>query len=75
MTHGACPSYIKQLKMASLKLAKEYMNRIVKTLKSDPFANEEELLLQGVRFAFRIHQVTCSEPRINSQRHLQKLIN
>ncbi|NP_001266333.1 Protein CHUP1, chloroplastic [Zea mays] len=48
---------ISQLKMASLKLAKEYMNRIVKTLKSDPFANEEELLLQGVRFAFRIHQL------------------
>lgn len=48
---------INQLKMASLKLAKEYMNRIVNTLKSDPFANDEELLLQGVRFAFRIHQL------------------
>ncbi|CAD6203236.1 unnamed protein product [Miscanthus lutarioriparius] len=48
---------ISQLKKASLKLAKEYMNRIVNTLKSDPFANDEELLLQGVRFAFRIHQL------------------
>ncbi|TVU47396.1 hypothetical protein EJB05_06996 [Eragrostis curvula] len=48
---------IYQLKMASLKLAKEYMNRIVIALKSDPFANDEELLLQGVRFAFRIHQL------------------
>jgi hypothetical protein len=48
---------IKQLKMASLKLAKKYMNRIVIALKSYPFANYEELLLRGVRFAFRIHQV------------------
>ncbi|KAL6901902.1 hypothetical protein ACP4OV_004778 [Aristida adscensionis] len=48
---------LNQLKMASLKLAKEYMNRIVNALKSDPFANDEELLLQGVRFAFRIHQL------------------
>ncbi|KAL6644890.1 hypothetical protein ACP70R_016498 [Stipagrostis hirtigluma subsp. patula] len=48
---------INQLKMASLKLAKEYMNRIVNALKSDPFANDEALLLQGVRFAFRIHQL------------------
>ncbi|XP_062210920.1 INCREASED PETAL GROWTH ANISOTROPY 1-like protein 1 isoform X2 [Phragmites australis] len=51
---------INQLKMASLKLAKEYMNRIVNALKSDPFANDEELLLQGVRFAFRIHQYIYS---------------
>lgn len=48
---------IKQLKSASLKLAKEYMNRIMNALKSDPFVNDEELLLQGVRFAFRIHQL------------------
>ncbi|XP_006649917.1 protein CHUP1, chloroplastic [Oryza brachyantha] len=48
---------ISQLKMASLKLAQEYMNRIVNALKSDPFTNDEELLLQGVRFAFRIHQL------------------
>ncbi|GJN31163.1 hypothetical protein PR202_gb19526 [Eleusine coracana subsp. coracana] len=48
---------INQLKMASLKLAKEYMKRIVIALKSDPFANDEELLMQGVRFAFRIHQL------------------
>jgi hypothetical protein len=43
--------------MDSLKLAKEYMKRIVIALKSYPFANDEELLLRGVRFAFRIHQV------------------
>lgn len=48
---------ISQLKAASLKLAKEYMNRIMNALKSDPFVNDEELLLQGVRFAFRIHQL------------------
>ncbi|KAM0897255.1 hypothetical protein ACQ4PT_022698 [Festuca glaucescens] len=46
-----------QLKAASLKLAKEYMNRIMNALKSDPFANDEELILRGVRFSFRIHQV------------------
>ncbi|BAS83697.1 Os03g0294100, partial [Oryza sativa Japonica Group] len=48
---------ISQLKMASLKLAREFMNRVVNALKSDPFTNDEELLLQGVRFAFRIHQL------------------
>ncbi|XP_051181754.1 INCREASED PETAL GROWTH ANISOTROPY 1-like protein 1 [Lolium perenne] len=48
---------IRQLKAASLKLAKEYMNRIMNALKSDPFANDEELILRGVRFSFRIHQV------------------
>lgn len=78
LVHGACPyaTLIKQLKTASLKLAKEYMNRIANTLKSDPFANDEELLLQGVRFAFRIHQVTVPNYEITPlQWHLRKLIN
>ncbi|CAM0872718.1 unnamed protein product [Alopecurus aequalis] len=48
---------IRQLKVASLKLAREYMNRIMNALKSDPFANDEELILRGVRFSFRIHQL------------------
>jgi hypothetical protein len=55
--------------MASLKLAKEYMNRIVIALKSDPFANDEELLLQGVRFAFRVHQVGWYRSIITLQWH------
>ncbi|GLU02555.1 hypothetical protein SLE2022_198010 [Rubroshorea leprosula] len=47
---------IGQLKFSSLRLAKEYMKRITKELNSNECSQEENLLLQGVRFAYRIHQ-------------------
>lgn len=49
------------MKLSSLKLAKEYMKRISKELKSvKEDSQEQSLLLQGVRFAYRIHQVNSN---------------
>ncbi|XP_024025486.1 protein CHUP1, chloroplastic [Morus notabilis] len=47
-----------EMKLSSLKLAKEYMKRITKELRSNNDCTREENnpLLQGVRFAYRIHQ-------------------
>ncbi|KAK7849840.1 protein chup1, partial [Quercus suber] len=44
---------IGQMKLSSLKLAKEYMKRIAKELQSDECSNDDNLMLQGVRFAYR----------------------
>ena len=46
------------MKLSSLKLAKEYMKRITRELESNEALQEDSLLLQGVRFAFRVHQVS-----------------
>lgn len=45
---------IGQMKLSSLTLAKAFMRRVTKELQYKEY--EEDLLLQGVRFAFRIHQ-------------------
>ncbi|KAL8205144.1 hypothetical protein R6Q57_008695 [Mikania cordata] len=46
-----------QVKLSSLKLARECMRRIAKELKCNASSSREgDLLLQGVRFAFRVHQ-------------------
>jgi Wiskott-Aldrich syndrome protein len=47
-----------QIKHASVKLAMKYMKRVsseLEVLAGGP--DEEELMLQAVRFAFRVHQV------------------
>ena len=50
-----------QIKFASVKLAKKYMKRVAMELQVMGASNKdpalEYMLLQGVRFAFRIHQV------------------
>ncbi|KAL2931133.1 Protein CHUP1 chloroplastic [Bienertia sinuspersici] len=49
--------FISQIKLASVKLAMKYMKRVSAELEavgSGP--EEEELIVQGVRFAFRVHQ-------------------
>lgn len=48
-----------QLKSGSMKLAKLHMNRAVSAIKSSDgsFEDEDQLMLQSVRFAFRVHQV------------------
>lgn len=50
-----------QIKFASVKLAKNYMKRVANELQVMGALNKdpalEYMLLQGVRFAFRIHQV------------------
>ncbi|XP_022753610.1 protein CHUP1, chloroplastic-like [Durio zibethinus] len=45
-----------QMKFSSLRLAREYMKRTIKELQSNEASQESSLLLQGVRFAYRVHQ-------------------
>ncbi|XXG39733.1 hypothetical protein AAC387_Pa01g0614 [Persea americana] len=45
-----------QLKLSSMRLAKEYMKRVATELQSSTCTQEEDFMLQGVRFAFRVHQ-------------------
>ncbi|XP_010487134.1 PREDICTED: protein CHUP1, chloroplastic-like [Camelina sativa] len=47
---------IGQIKYSSLRLAQEYMKRTTKELESNGSAKEGNLMLQGVRFAYTIHQ-------------------
>ncbi|OVA13278.1 hypothetical protein BVC80_289g20 [Macleaya cordata] len=49
--------FVSQIKLASVKLAMKYMKRVSTELEAAGGAPElEELMLQGVRFAFRVHQ-------------------
>ncbi|KAJ8616455.1 hypothetical protein MRB53_035827 [Persea americana] len=48
--------YVSQIKLASVKLAMKYMKRITAELEAVGAPEEEELMLQCVRFAFRVHQ-------------------
>lgn len=49
--------YVSQIKLASVKLAMKYMKRVSAELETvDGGPEEEELIVQGVRFAFRVHQ-------------------
>ncbi|KAL5228024.1 hypothetical protein ABZP36_016289 [Zizania latifolia] len=48
---------VSQIKLQSVKLAMKYLKRVsseLEAIKNGP--EEEELMLQGVRFAFRVHQ-------------------
>ncbi|KAK8598326.1 hypothetical protein V6N13_094299 [Hibiscus sabdariffa] len=47
---------IGQMKFSSLRLAREYMKRTTKEVQSNDCSHENNLLLQGVRFAYRVHQ-------------------
>ncbi|KAM7500717.1 hypothetical protein LguiA_025131 [Lonicera macranthoides] len=49
--------FVHQIKLASVKLAMKYVKRVsaeLETVGSGP--EEEELIVQGVKFAFRVHQ-------------------
>ncbi|KAJ4836794.1 hypothetical protein Tsubulata_029981 [Turnera subulata] len=46
-----------QIKLSSLTLAREYMRRVIKELAESEYSGEKNLLLQGARFAYRIHQL------------------
>ncbi|CAK7327445.1 unnamed protein product [Dovyalis caffra] len=52
---------VSKIKQASMRLAKMYMKRVITELElahnSDRESNQEALLLQGVHFAYRAHQV------------------
>ncbi|GMI96953.1 IPGA1-LIKE1 [Hibiscus trionum] len=47
---------IGQMKFSSLTLAREYMKRTSKEMQSNECSHESNVLLQGVRFAYRVHQ-------------------
>ncbi|KAJ6964841.1 protein CHUP1 [Populus alba x Populus x berolinensis] len=47
---------IGQMKLSSLRLAKVYLKRITKELQLNECSGEDNLLLQGARFAYRVHQ-------------------
>ncbi|XP_021910065.1 protein CHUP1, chloroplastic isoform X2 [Carica papaya] len=47
---------IGQMKLSSLRLARAYMKRITKELQSSRCPSERNLMLQGVRFTYRVHQ-------------------
>ncbi|KAJ3699533.1 hypothetical protein LUZ61_003238 [Rhynchospora tenuis] len=47
---------VSQIKLGSLKLVRIYMNRVVSALKCEQFLDDEDLVLTGARFAFRVHQ-------------------
>uniref|UniRef100_A0A1J3ER30 Protein CHUP1, chloroplastic n=1 Tax=Noccaea caerulescens TaxID=107243 RepID=A0A1J3ER30_NOCCA len=49
-------SDLMQLKYSSLRLAQAYMKRITNELESKGGGKEGNLMLQGVRFAYTIHQ-------------------
>ncbi|KAF8726762.1 hypothetical protein HU200_019234 [Digitaria exilis] len=50
---------VSQIKLQSVKLARKYLRRVSSELEAiQGGPDEEELMLQGVRFAFRVHQVT-----------------
>ncbi|KAK9051656.1 hypothetical protein SSX86_028284 [Deinandra increscens subsp. villosa] len=48
--------FVAQIKLASVKLAMKYMKRVSAELEIVSGPDEEELIVQGVRFAFRVHQ-------------------
>lgn len=52
---------ISKIKQASMKLAQMYMKRVTRELElvhnSDRESTQEALLLQGLHFAYRAHQV------------------
>lgn len=61
-----------QIKLASVKLAMKYMKRVsaeLETVGGGP--EEEELIVQGVRFAFRVHQVNFLPTCLNNSTKLK----
>lgn len=54
-------NFLLQIKLGSVKLAKRYMKRVAMELQAKSALEKDPamdyMLLQGVRFAFRIHQV------------------
>ena len=56
-----CADNCTQIKLASVKLAVKYMKRVSGELEMvGGSPEEEELIVQGVKFAFRVHQVSDS---------------
>jgi len=58
-----------QIKLQSVKLALKYLRRVSSELEAIQVGpdEEEELVLQGVRFAFRVHQVTTPLTHVHKE--------
>ncbi|KAI3932244.1 hypothetical protein MKW98_024964 [Papaver atlanticum] len=67
---------ISQLKLGSVRLAKEYMRRVASALQTKDLAHKEDLIFQGVRFAFRVHQFVggFNAEAMHAFKELQKAI-
>lgn len=65
-----------QIKLASVKLAMKYMKMVSAELETGGGGGpeEEELVVQGVRFAFRVHQVNNNKSRKTTKRKEQHKI-
>jgi hypothetical protein len=64
-----------QIKLQSVKLAMKHLRRVSSELEAIQVGpDEEELVLQGVRFAFRVHQVTTPLTHVRRYAQLFKLI-
>ncbi|CAL1368937.1 unnamed protein product [Linum trigynum] len=48
--------FLGQVKLSSLKIAREYMKRIAKEMKLNQSSEDNNLLHQGARLAYRVHQ-------------------
>ncbi|EEF40763.1 conserved hypothetical protein [Ricinus communis] len=66
---------IGQMKLSSLRIAKQYIKRITKELQINDCLFEENLLLQGARFAYRVHQFAggFDTDTINAFQELKKV--
>ncbi|KAJ6819447.1 protein CHUP1, chloroplastic [Iris pallida] len=71
------PGIIYQLKLGSMKLAKLHMARVMSVLQSEGSSEDENLMLQSVRFAFRVHQFVggFDEESKHAFQELRKLAN
>ncbi|CAM0881913.1 unnamed protein product [Alopecurus aequalis] len=64
---------VSQIKFQSVKLARKYLERVSSELEATKVGpDEEELMLQGVRFAFRVHQF-ASGFDVDTMRAFQEL--
>ncbi|KAM0839245.1 hypothetical protein ACQ4PT_060440 [Festuca glaucescens] len=64
---------VSQIKFQSVKLARKYLERVSSELEAIQVGpDEEELMLQGVRFAFRVHQF-ASGFDVDTMRAFQEL--
>ncbi|KAG4994896.1 hypothetical protein JHK86_031723 [Glycine max] len=68
---------IGQMKLSSLKLSREFMKRVTKELESNEASKEDNLLVQGVRFAFRVHQFAggFDSETIQAFQELKKIVS
>ncbi|KHN05217.1 Protein CHUP1, chloroplastic [Glycine soja] len=70
-------TFLSAMKLSSLKLSREFMKRVTKELESNEASKEDNLLVQGVRFAFRVHQFAggFDSETIQAFQELKKIVS